>query len=84
MIKPPALRTDMISNALKFFESARTESAAAMKERSVPLIQKMSQPICAGAAPPLPLGALTPPQSEGGELGARASRLCGRSVMATL
>jgi len=35
-----------------------------MKESSVPLIQKMSQPRCVGDAAPLPCGAPTPSQSK--------------------
>ena len=41
MISPPALRTVIISKALSLSASARTESAATMKESSVPLIQKI-------------------------------------------
>ena len=49
MTSPPALRIVIISNALRVFDSARTDSAATMKAVSVPLIQNSSQPSCAGA-----------------------------------
>ena len=48
---PPALRSDMISNALNVFAIARTDTAAMTKENSVPLIQNISQPIFEGAWP---------------------------------
>ncbi len=48
---PPALRSDIISNALNVFDIARTETAETTKENSVPLIQTMSQPIFEGAWP---------------------------------
>ena len=50
-----AQRIVIISNTLRLFASARTESAPMMNDTSVPLIQKTSQPSCAGcpvAAPP--------------------------------
>ena len=47
----PAVRTDIISNTLRSFASARTPSAAMMKENSVPLIQNRSRPIFEGAWP---------------------------------
>ena len=50
MMSPPALRTVIISKALRLCDSARTESAATMKAASVPLIQNTSQPSWAGRA----------------------------------
>ena len=43
--RPPALRTDMISNTLRSFASARTDSAAVMKETIEPAIHNASQAV---------------------------------------